>query len=224
MNIKYIGDTEGGCGIIMPFTLSYKIGDTPEVCMEIAQSLKKEAEELIKKYPDPICMFSGEAVLEIKRIFESYIKKQGYEPCDESGSPFSLYILDGNYKKHILSNTRRIYDNEDLSELLDYDVAYMCELGYIFFGTYVDGRVVSVAHTDAPFEDCGGAVEIGVETVVCYEGRGYGKSSVAALAGYLNSHGTAALYECEEKNISSVKLCEGLGGRLTEKRLYIVGV
>jgi len=71
------------------------------------------------------------------------------------------------------------------------------------FVTMIDKNIVSFA------EEHSG--EIGVETDINYQNRGYGASNVAALAKYLADMNITATYYCDSYNTASQRLAEKVG-------------
>ncbi len=85
----------------------------------------------------------------------------------------------------------------------------------------VDDKIVSVALTnDIEFTD--ESVEISVETIPSYEGKGYGTAVVAELCNYYIERGVKVKYECAKTNDASVKIALKCGFDLLGERYSYV--
>jgi RimJ/RimL family protein N-acetyltransferase len=74
----------------------------------------------------------------------------------------------------------------------------------VFFGTLIDGRIVSVAKRN-------NAHEIGIGTHEDYRGKGYAVSNVAAMAEYILGKGLYVYYETNNLNAGSRRTAEAAG-------------
>ena len=79
------------------------------------------------------------------------------------------------------------------------------------------GKGFCVAHGDEPVAWAFSAaiglrrMDIGVETVAAYRGRGLSKAAAAALAAYACSAGLTPVWGCDSKNLPSRKTAESVG-------------
>jgi rod shape-determining protein MreC len=153
------------------------------------------------------------------------IYPEGFEIGEEADDYFVNYRLE-NAGGVVRPDTRQMGETGALENLTGHDIDALEQFGHLCFATVTDGKIVSAACTNSPvFDDTeGDDIEIGVETAPGYEGRGCGRSNVAALSAALRARGCTALYECASKNIASMKLVQALGGREYARNYYIVGI
>ena len=85
------------------------------------------------------------------------------------------------------------------------------------FTVMVDGKPVSTAFTSARHDD---KLEIGIETVKEYHGKGLGYLACAKLIEYCLNNNLEPVWSCRYENTASVKLCEKLGFVETLKMPY----
>lgn len=108
------------------------------------------------------------------------------------------------------NNTVKLSGKEEYPETLC-DIQLGAENGYDCFGIVIDGTVVSAAYAFMPSDMIDDEVEIGVETVEEYRGRGYGAQCVAALSRYLDSKEIDVMYSYYTDNTASASLAEKCG-------------
>ena len=212
----------GEFDIAIPFSFAlYSGGAEPQI--KVFPSLRPLAEEFAEAFGG--ALFSDAAIGWVKENFGRYLTKNGFEIGEESDDYFINYRLE-HTGGPIQDSTKQLGETGALENLTDYDIDALEQFGHLCFASVVDGKIVSAACTNSPvFDDTEGEdIEIGVETAPGYEGRGYGRSNVAALSAALRARGCTALYECASKNIASMKLVEALGGTEYARNYYIVGI
>ena len=212
----------GDFDIAIPFSFAL-YSDSAELQIKVFPSLRPLAEEFAAKFGgEP---FSDAAIAWVKETFGAYLADKGFEIGEEADDYFVNYRLE-NAGGAVRSDTRQMGETGKLENLTGYDIDALEQFGHLCFATVTDGKIVSAACTNSPvFDDTeGDDIEIGVETAPGYEGRGCGRSNVAALSAALRARGCTALYECASKNIASMKLVQALGGREYARNYYIVGI
>lgn len=212
----------GDFDIAIPFSFAI-YSDSTEPQIKVFPSLRPLAEEFAAKFGG--ALFSDAAVAWVKEKFGAYLTEKGFEIGEESDDYFVNYRLE-NAGGSIRTDTRQVGEAGALENLTGYDIDALEQFGHLCFATVMDGKIVSAACTNSPvFDDTeGDDIEIGVETAPGYEGRGFGRSNVAALSAALRARGCTALYECASKNTASMKLVQALGGREYARNYYIVGI
>jgi RimJ/RimL family protein N-acetyltransferase len=85
------------------------------------------------------------------------------------------------------------------------------------FTIMVDGKPVSTAFTSARHDD---KLEIGIETMKEYHGKGLGYLACAKLIEYCLDNNLEPVWSCRYENTASVKLCKKLGFVETLKMPY----
>lgn len=76
------------------------------------------------------------------------------------------------------------------------------------FGLYYDGRLVSTAFSSFRVP---GQLELGIETLEAFKGKGFGEMVCAALIEYCLSQNLEPIWACRLENIGSYKLAQKLG-------------
>ena len=95
----------------------------------------------------------------------------------------------------------------------------------MIFAVVSEDAIVSLAVScEAPIAagEEGTPIEIGVETVPDYRGRGYATACVRALAAYLAARGYRTLYKCRKENVASACVARGAGLVKTGDFAYFV--
>lgn len=104
-----------------------------------------------------------------------------------------------------------------------YDLEATCEAECLSYGIKENGRVVSLAVTHEPPAECDGVIEVGVETIPAFRGKGYATSCLAALTADLLARGLTVEYRCQRYNAASLHVAQGAGFRLVGRYYYYVG-
>lgn len=119
------------------------------------------------------------------------------------------------YKSHSMQN----YPDEWLRP---YYIS-LVERGYCF-GIFKDGLLVSA--TDAPDMPymADRVVEIGINTLKEFRGKGYAKIAVAAMIKYLVQSGKTPLWSCAASNKASARLALAVGFAEFADLLYMTGM
>lgn len=217
------GEESADCGelnIAIPFRVCMKVGEDPEIC--VFPSLLKTAKEFGEKF-EPDEMFGRAAMEWIRKKVTHFMLERMYAPVDDGQDCFLNYKLEKTNSEFILPSTRILTELNGLENLTEVDLEAMNEFGHICFGTVIDGKIVSCACTNYPFDsedDCG--MEIGVETNENFRNNGFALSNCAALAQFIIEQGSYVLYECESSNLPSIKLIERLCGEKIAKNFCIV--
>ncbi len=214
----------GEFDISVPFSLSFQCGQN-EPDVRVYPSLRGLAEEYLTLF-SPDSLFSDEAIAWAKAKFGAFFIKNEFELSDDSDDYYINYRLRSVDERFIMDSTRIFKGDEEAQNLTDYDLEQLVNLGHMCSITVVEDKIVSAASTNAPLEQglALGEIEIGVETASGFGGKGYGKSTVAALAMELARRGCTALYECAAGNKESVGLITSLGGVEYARNFYIVGI
>ncbi len=209
---------EGEIDIVIPFSLTY--GKTAEIA--VYPMFKAVAEKFFEKFgEDAAKIFSDEGISWILKSVGEAVTELGFAIGEESEDYFITrkILPSDNTTAAVL-----IESAEGLCNLTDYDIEAMTEYGHICCGIVKDGKILSVACTNAPIDTDTKGTEIGVETAEGYGGHGYGRDSVAALANELHWRGVAVHYEYASKNQASEALVSGLDTEITAKTYYLVGI
>ncbi|MCI8386931.1 MAG: GNAT family N-acetyltransferase [Clostridiales bacterium] len=215
----------GEFDIAIPFSITYRDNE-PEV--NVFPSGLKIAEEFLRLFDSCEKTFTNEAISWAREHFEPFLSSNGFSLCEEADDYFLNYRITDPDRSLILNTTRRIYSVGELENLTEYDIDLLVQHGYICCATIIDNKIVSAACTNysCALVDSNSdirEIEIGVETAEEYRGKGYGLSSVAALACGLTDHGIKVLYECESRNAASIALVKRLGGELFARNFCVVG-
>lgn len=209
---------DGEMDIVIPFNLTYR--KSAEI--SVYPMFRAVAEAFLEKFgEDEAKIFSREAISWITESVKGTVSELGFTVGEEAED----YCIT---RKIILSDRPskaiRIQSEKGLGNLTDYDIDAMTEYGCICFGIVEDGRILSVACTNAPIDGDTEVVEIGVETAEGYGGHGYGRDAASALADELNSRGIDVHYEYASKNRASEALVAGLNTEIIAKTYYLVGI
>lgn len=212
---------DGTADVAVPFELTAEGDEVICRCYFEAEYL---ADEFFDGFGDTEgTLFSSDAVSWLAEKFDAFLADYGFELSPDSGDYYINYSLSDGARGSC-DGVVRINGDEGYEDLTDTDICGFSECGFIMYAAVVDGKIVAIANTGEPVgDDTPEAVEIGVDTAEEYRRRGYGKACILALARELKNLGHTAIYECASKNTASIKLIEGIGGKIISKKLYAVG-
>ncbi len=216
MNMVLAGDS---C-IAVPFEIYVPTEGEPIIT--VYSFLESVAHEYEGRFKDDL--LSADALKWLDFILSATVKDMNYIHAEDPSHFLAEYEADNCkecYDQHILGKNLILPADPlpkdiDLTYFEDYNVpesiSALC---------MSDGKVVSVSTTnDIAFEDK--SVEICVETLPEYEGKGYGTATVAALCAYYNEKGIKVKYECAKSNTASVKIAKKCGFKLIGERYSYV--
>lgn len=184
--------------------------------------VEKEARAFLEKYGEEPT--SDEALSFLFAQLAPHMARWGYR--DDRFRDRWGYILRADASSEILpasSLAARLTAEDEEGNDTTYDLEATCEAGCLAYGIKVEGRVVSLAVTHEPPEDCGELVEVGVETAPAVRGKGYATACLVALASDLLASGYAVEYRCQRYNEASLRVALGAGLRQIGKYYYYVG-
>ena len=192
--------------------------------VEFYPSAKETVDEFICRYgANEQTLFCPDAISWAVEKFGSFLEKHGFEISPDSEDYYINYLITepkGASRPEVI----RLNKNEGYTDLTDTDIDGLLSEGYVIYAAVVDGKIAALTNTGEPIsEDTPHEVEIGVDTAEEYRRRGLGAACAYALASELFEGGRAAVYECASANIASIRLAEGLGGKVKSKKFYIVG-
>lgn len=216
VNMVLAGDS---C-IAVPFEIYVPAQGGPVLTVySFLESIAQEYEERFSEN-----LLSASALKWLDNMLSATVKDMNYVHADDPSHFLVEFEADKCrecYDSHIIGKSilmpgDTIPEKLDLTAFEDYNVqesdSVLCLEGE---------SVVSVSTTnDIVFDDK--SVEICVETLPDYEGRGYGTASVAALCKYYNEKGIKVKYECAKSNTASVKIAEKCGFRYVGQRYSYV--
>ena len=107
---------------------------------------------------------------------------------------------------------------DDLKPGIRGDVESVLREGYVA-GAVVDGRLVSVAHTNAITKRY---ADIGVFTHQDYSNRGYSTTSAAIVADAIRETGRTPVWSCGEDNLASLRVAAKVGFDEVSRRTYVI--
>ncbi len=206
--------------IAVPFEIYVPTEGEPIIT--VYSFLESVAHEFEERFGDDL--LSADALKWLDFMLSATVKDANYVHA-EAPSHFLLEYEADNCKeccgqlivgKSLILPTDPLPKNIDLSYFDDYNVPESISALCLS-----DGKVISVSTTnDIAFADK--SVEICVETLPEYEGKGYGTATVAALCAYYNEKGIKVKYECAKSNTASVKIAEKCGFKLMGERYSYV--
>ncbi len=107
---------------------------------------------------------------------------------------------------------------DDLKPGIRGDVEQALHEGFVA-GATVDGRLVSIAHTNAVTERYS---DIGVFTLQDCRSRGYSTAAAAIVAEAIQVSGRIPVWSCGEDNLASLRVAAKLGFIETSRRTYVI--
>ena len=115
---------------------------------------------------------------------------------------------------------RALFDGipDDLKPGMRGDVEIVLNEGFVA-GAVVDGRVVSVAHTNAITERY---ADIGVFTHEDHRNRGYSTAAAALVARAIQKSGRTPVWSCGEDNLASLRVAAKVGLTEVSRRTYVI--
>lgn len=206
--------------IAVPFEIYVPTDGEPIIT--VYPFLESVASEFVERFGDDL--LSTDALKWLDFMLSATVKDMNYIHAEDPSHYIVEYEADNCkdcYEKftvgrNLILPDEPISEDLDLSYFDDYNVtesiSALCIEG---------GDVISVSTTnDIVFEDK--SVEICVETLPEYAGKGYGTATVAALCRYYNEKGIKVKYECAMSNAASVKIAEKCGFELRGTRYSYV--
>ena len=115
---------------------------------------------------------------------------------------------------------RALFDGvpDDLKPGMRGDVEIVLREGFVA-GAVVDGRIVSVAHTNAITERY---ADIGVFTHQDFRNRGYSTASASVVAAAIQGRGLTPGWSCGEDNLQSLRVAAKVGFTEVSRRTYVI--
>lgn len=216
VNMVLAGDS---C-IAVPFEIYVPTQGEP--VLTVYSFLESVALEYESKFADDL--LSADALKWLDYMISATVKDMNYIHAEDPSHFLVEYEADNCIEcnnnlvldKDILNPDDPIPEGLDLSYFEEYNVtesiSALCLEG---------NKVISVSTTnDIVFDDK--SVEICVETLEGYEGKGYGTATVAALCRFYNEKGIKVKYECAKANTASVKIAEKCGFKMMGQRYSYV--
>ncbi len=209
---------DGDVDIVIPFSFTY----SQSLKIEVYPMFRHIAEEFLKKFgEDEVRIFSDEAISWIIEAMDGVVSELGFDISEDSESYYiKRSILPSDYPTHAVP----IESEKGLKNLTLYDIDETNGYGCLCFGVIEDGKILSVACTNATVDDDTKVMEIGVETADGHGGHGYGRDAISALANELHSRGIEVHYEYASDNPASESLVKGLNTKIIEKSCHLIGI
>ncbi len=115
---------------------------------------------------------------------------------------------------------RALFDGvpDDLKPGMRGDVDSVLREGFVA-GAIADGRIVSIAHTNAITEKY---ADIGVFTHEDHRNRGYSTASAALVAAAIRESGRTPVWSCGEDNLASLRVASKVGFVEVSRRTYVI--
>lgn len=190
--------------VIFPLTITERNGETTYRSFEF---LKPRLENVINGIDNPFCKESIEKF--DVAIFET-IDALGYEKqdvCDEwyyifgSKNNVQMPDIDVEIIDKSTDTGNPSFNETDLDDAIEYE--QLC------VGVRRDGKIVSVCVEN--FLDNGKVVEVSVETLPEYRGRGFAKACLAFMNNLLVDDNREMLYMCSCRNMASIRTAISTG-------------
>lgn len=203
------------------FALSDEPFEAPETVISVFKRYDAEifidCAEQLADFPSALENASYNDPLSSKARLFAYnyaIKELGfYFPLIPSADCGKLIIdnkLDTEKCKSLKSEAVKLSGAEEYTADFD-DIKLGAENGYSCYGILIDGHVVSAAYAFMPDDMIEDEVEIGVETVPAFRGKGYAAQCVIALCKHLVSKDIDVMYSYYEENKASAALSKKCG-------------
>ena len=206
--------------IAVPFEIY--IPSDSEPVLTVYSFFEKQAREFESKFKDNL--FSADALKWLDDKLSATAKEIGYIHVKNPINHLCEYVIDKRAEIDVASVLGKVEVLEAGNRLEGVDMTYFDDVDFnetVSAVCVVDDKVASVALTnDIEFTD--ECVEISVETIPGYEGKGYGTAVVAALCNYYIERGIKVRYECAKTNDASVKIAQKCGFDLLGERYSYV--
>ncbi len=223
-SIKYTAREESwleGGEVAVPLEIAFHDGVADIEYYPAAEQIVREFTSLYGESEQ--AMFAPDATAWLAERFETFLDAHGFSispDCEDYYTVYTLTPSDAPTDERII----RLQSPRKYSDLTETDIDGLLDGGYIIYAAIVDGNIAALANTGVPVDsDSPEEIEIGVDTAEDYRRRGLGAACVRALTNELCRMGHTVTYECASGNTASVKLAESVGGRITAKKIYIVG-
>lgn len=223
-SIKYTERDESwlhGGEVAVPLEITYRDGVADIEYYPAALGLVTEFAKLYGESEQT--MFSRAATEWLAQHFEDFLASHGFSMSPDSEDYYTVYTLTPSDVVGA-DNIVRLQSPCEYNDLTDTDIDGLLDEGYIVYAAVIDESIAALANTGVPIDaDSPEEIEIGVDTAEAYRRRGLGAACVRALTNELCRMGHTVTYECASGNAASVGLAESVGGKVTAKKIYIVG-
>lgn len=187
---------------------------------ELQIDVYKEFYDIAKEYEerfgnDP---FSPEAIA----FLNSNIEVEGYIRYDEDNEYYLVYIMDDismlNDSDIVVTD---IYDAEYETDETEFEADVIKENKEPASVIIENSRIAAIAAANYFIEDDEDEVELAVETLEEFRGRGYGKAVLCDMIKKVFNMGKYPTYRVSCFNVASVKTVESCGFRCVGKEYYL---
>ena len=192
-------------GVAIPFEAT-KIGETAvlRVCGELA--------DMAQEFARLFCgdETSEEAEAWITKSAAPILQKAGLIPSGECGRLRVLEFDPSRPHRADTSNVAAFDPHSGFENLTTFELDAYYRIGLPCYVAIHDGKIVSAA-VQSPGGEDDEVAEIGVETAPDYEGRGYARGCVRALATELHRRGMRVVYIAQEICPASIAVAHAAG-------------
>ncbi len=224
LSIKYTARDEAwldGGEVAVPLEITYRDGVADIEYYPAALNLVNEFISLYGESEQT--MFSHGSMKWLAEHFEAFFESRGFSMSPDSEDYYTVYTLPLT-DAPTADNIMRLKSPCEYNDLTDTDIDGLLNEGYIIYTAVINESIAALANTGVPIDaDSPNEIEIGVDTAAAYRRRGLGAACVRALTNELCRMGHVVTYECASGNAASVGLAESVGGKVTAKKIYIVG-
>lgn len=199
--------------MIIPMTVS--VFDD-EVKIDVYEEYIEIAREYEKTFKDDY--FSDDALLFLSRK----ISPEGYKRYDDLYEYYFVYQMDDI--SELCDSDIPVTDIYDASYEFDeteFEADVIKENGEPASVIVIDGRIASIAAANYFIEEDEDEVELAVETLIGYRGKGYGKAVLCDMVKKVFAMGKYPTYRVSCCNDASVRTVESCGFKLAGKEYYI---
>ncbi|HHW24738.1 MAG TPA: GNAT family N-acetyltransferase [Bacillota bacterium] len=192
-------------GVVIPFEVTKFGGQTT---IRVCEELDDVARVFVCRFIDVETSEAAEKWL--AEVSLPILRNAGLEPAGECGR-MRIFEFDPSLPSSADISAAQEFDPEaGYDNLTGYDLDAYYRLGLPCFVGVTEGKIVSVA-TMSPGYAGDEVAEIGVETAPGFEGRGYAKGCVRALALRLSCRGMRVIYIAQEDNPASISVARAAG-------------
>ncbi len=187
--------------------------------VEYYPEVREEIEAFFQEYGEN--PFSDEALEDLFQRLAPYMEQKGY--ADDRFRDRWGYIFRGVAAASAIGAAKLSVKDADKNKTT-YDITESLSDGRLVYGVKEGNDTVSVAVTHAAPEDAvSGILEVGVETIPAFRGRGYAVAALAALSKELHRRGITTEYRCQRYNGASRKVALRAGLCEVGRYYYYVG-
>ncbi len=192
--------------ILLPLSITVMAGE--EIRVTAVPRISRTVRGFLKKYGDTPLSDAAQRDLR-SRLEESADALAPYRLTKHSFCHANIYRAKEPPAPSPLA--RALHAEDEERNGTSYDIRATIEAGRLAYGVEAEGRIVAIAVSHAAPSEAEGLLEVGVETIPAYRGRGFARAAVASLSAQIISLGLTPEYRARQGNRASCAVARAAG-------------